>query len=234
MKTIAVVQSNFVPWRGYFDLIGSVDEFILFDDVQYTRRDWRNRNLIKSPKGKEWLTVPVEVKGKFEQKICETRIANASWRLDHLKALTYNYKKSPFFCEVMEFLAPIYGQIEVTHLSVLNKSLIVAICNYLAIRTPITESSNFNLINGKSARLVDLCLQAGATHYVSGPAARPYLSEELFRDRGVEVIWFGYDGYHEYPQQWGDFIPNLSIVDLLFNCGKNSNFFMNYLKRIRR
>jgi hypothetical protein len=228
MKIIAVVQSNFIPWRGYFDLIGAVDEFILFDEVQYTRRDWRNRNLIKTPKGKEWLTVPVEVKGKFEQKICDTKIANASWRADHLKALTYNYKKSPFFCEVMELLAPLYGQIEVTNLSALNKSLIVAICNYLAIKTLITQSSEFNLINGKSERLVELCLQAGATHYVSGPAARCYLNEELFSKHGIEVIWFNYGGYLEYPQQWGDFIPNLSILDLLFNCGKASPDFMRF------
>ncbi len=105
VKRVAVVQSNYIPWKGYFDLIAAVDEFILFDDVQYTRRDWRNRNLIKTPQGLKWLTIPVEVKGKFHQKICDTRISEADWGHRHWDILRQKYWRAPFFGMLQECLA---------------------------------------------------------------------------------------------------------------------------------
>jgi hypothetical protein len=107
-KRIAIVQSNYLPWKGYFDLMASVDEFVLYDDVQYTRRDWRNRNQIKTPQGLQWLTVPVRVKGKYHQSIRETEIDDESdWASDHLKALSLNYRKAPFHNDVMGLLEPL-------------------------------------------------------------------------------------------------------------------------------
>src|SRR5216683_727265 len=101
-KTIAAVQSNYIPWRGYFDLISQVDEFILFDDAQYTRRDWRNRNKIKTPKGLIWLTIPVETKGKYSQKIKDTVVTDSKWARDHWRSIVHNYSKAPYFPEYRE------------------------------------------------------------------------------------------------------------------------------------
>src|SRR5579859_8225876 len=137
MKKVAIVQSNYIPWKGYFDLIAAVDEFILFDDMQYTRRDWRNRNQIKTPQGVQWLTVPVLVKGKYHQKIRETEIDGAEWASAHWKALTQNYRRAAHFDEIAAWLEPIYATESFTHLSSLNRRLIGAICAYLHINTAI-------------------------------------------------------------------------------------------------
>ncbi len=226
MKKIAISQSNYIPWKGYFDLIASVDEFILYDDMQYTRRDWRNRNQIKTPQGLAWLTVPVVVKGKYHQKIKDTCISSTTWAMDHWKALVQNYRRAPFFDEIAAWLEPLYMSASFTHLSVLNRCFIEKIVDYLGIETVISNSWDYTLIEGKTERLLDLCAQAGGTHYVSGPAARDYLDESLFAEQGMALSWFDYAGYSEYPQLWGDFTHNVSILDLLFHCGPNSLLLM--------
>ena len=153
---IAIVQSNYIPWKGYFDLIRSVDEFVLFDDVQYTRRDWRNRNQIKTPQGLQWLTVPVKVKGKYHQKICDTEIEKAEWALAHWKSLQANYKRAAYYDEVAALLEPLYLGESYSHLSLLNRRFIEAICAFLHIKTVITNSCDYILSNGKAERLADL------------------------------------------------------------------------------
>lgn len=230
MKKIAIVQSNYIPWKGYFDLIASVDEFVLFDDMQYTRRDWRNRNQIKTPQGVKWLTVPVAVKGKYTQKIRDTQIDGVDWAALHWKAFEQNYRRAPYFDEVSDWLAPIYLSNVPTHLSVLNRKLIEAVCAYLGISTRISSSSDYVLPEGQTERIADLCMQAGADEYVSGPAARSYLDEAVFAKRGVTLRWFDYCGYREYPQLWGDFAHGVTVLDLLFNCGAQSSSFMRYVK----
>lgn len=229
-KKVAILQSNYIPWKGYFDLIASVDEFILYDDMQYTRRDWRNRNQIKTPEGVVWLTVPVKVKGKYEQTIRETEIEPGNWRAQHLKSFEFNYRKAPHFAEIMALIKPLYDS-EYTHLSVLNHRFITAICEYLGIRTRITHSWDYPLSEGKSERLADLCLSAGGSEYVSGPSARDYIDEAVFAQRHLKLTWFDYAGYPEYPQLWGEFVHSVSILDLLFNCGKNAPAFMKYVPR---
>ncbi|ABS64916.1 WbqC-like family protein [Parvibaculum lavamentivorans DS-1] len=226
MKKVAILQSNYIPWKGYFDLIASVDEFILYDDMQYTRRDWRNRNQIKTPQGLMWLTVPVKVKGKYHQKICETEIDGVDWPEGHWKSISSNYKRAPFFAEVTEWLSPFYLEKRYSHLSILNRDLLEAICRYLGVCTTITNSSDYELVQGQTERLASLCEQAGASEYISGPAAREYLDEEVFRRKGIGVTWFDYSGYPEYPQLWGDFVHTVSIVDLLFNCGSSAGQYM--------
>lgn len=231
MKKVAIVQSNYIPWKGYFDMIASVDEFILFDDMQYTRRDWRNRNQIKTPQGVQWLTVPVKVKGKYHQTIRETEIDGMDWAEAHWKALTQNYRRAPHFAEISAWLEPYYLGSGYTHLSLLNRALIEAVCGYLGITTRISNSWDYELQPGKTERLVSLCEQAGGTEYISGPAARDYIQPELFAERGIALGWFDYSGYPEYHQLWGEFTHGVTILDLLFNCGKDAPRFMKHVHK---
>ncbi|MFC5758730.1 WbqC family protein [Rhizobium sp. GCM10022189] len=229
MKKVAIVQSNYLPWKGYFDMIASVDEFILYDEVQYTRRDWRNRNKFKTPQGLQWLTVPVKVKGRYLQTIKETEIDGDGWREAHWKSLAYNYGKAPYYHDVATLIEPILLHGKQTFLSDLNADLLKAVCSYLGITTYIRQASEFDLLEGKSERLLGVCLATGATTYVSGPAAQDYLDQSLFADAGVAVEWFDYRGYPIYPQLWGDFEHSVSILDLLFNCGHDSKLYMQHL-----
>ena len=219
MKKVAILQSNYIPWKGYFDIISSVDEFILYDDMQYTRRDWRNRNQIKTSQGIQWLTIPVVVKGKYFQKIRETEVDGSLWAAAHWKTLVQNYIRAPHFKEIAEWLEPLFVLNTYTHLSPLNRCFIEAICKYLEINTVITNSWDYPLVEGKSERLADLCVQAGASEYISGPSAKGYIEEAVFADRGVDLTWFDYSRYPEYPQLWGEFVHGVSILDVLFNCG---------------
>ncbi|WP_028101442.1 WbqC family protein [Pseudoduganella violaceinigra] len=229
-KKIAILQSNYIPWKGYFDMIAAVDEFILYDDMQYTRRDWRNRNQIKTPQGLQWLTVPVQVKGKYHQKIRETEIDGTDWAGAHWKALAQNYRRAPHFEEIAGWLAPIYLAENFSHISQLNRRLIEAVCNYLSIKTVISTSWDYDLVEGRTERLAELCAQAGGTEYISGPSAKDYIEPEVFAGKDIKLSWFDYAGYPEYQQLWGEFTHGVSILDLLFNCGKDSPRFMRFVK----
>ncbi|NYH98050.1 WbqC family protein [Cupriavidus plantarum] len=231
MKSVAIVQSNYIPWKGYFDLIASVDEFILYDDMQYTRRDWRNRNQIKTPQGVQWLTVPVQVKGRYEQKIRDTEIEKtADWARTHWRTLEQNYRRAAHFDEVAAWVAPLYCDAEYQHLSQLNRVFIEAVCGYMGIRTKISNSWDYQLADGKTERLADLCTQAGGTEYVSGPSAKDYIDETVFAERDIKLSWFDYSGYPEYPQLWGDFTHGVTVLDLLFNCGSEAVTYMKHFR----
>lgn len=230
-RVVAIVQSCYIPWKGYFDLIGSVDEFIVYDDMQYTRRDWRNRNLIKTPQGLSWLTLPVKVKGKYFQSIRETELDGQRWRTDHWKALQQNYRRAPYFEQIAEVLAPFYLEHEYVGLSELNRALLEALCPLLGITTTLKWSWDYELAEGKTERLVSLCKQAKATTYISGPAARDYMQPELFEEAGIELRYFDYTGYPEYPQLWGGFEHGVSVVDLLFNCGPDARDYLKFPAR---
>lgn len=229
MKKVAIVQSNYIPWKGYFDMIAMVDEFILYDDMQYTRRDWRNRNQLKTPQGEQWLTVPVITKGKYHQKIRETEIDGTEWAAAHWNALSLNYRRSPHFDEIAAWLEPLYLGESYRLLSQLNRRFIEVICQYLGITTTITNSWDYELVDGKTERLANLCVQAGATEYVSGTAARDYIEAQAFIDKGVRLTWFDYLGYSEYPQLWGNFTHGVTILDLIFNCGKEAPRYLRYV-----
>tara|TARA_B110001450_G_C17648398_1_gene492212 strand:- start:173 stop:865 length:693 start_codon:yes stop_codon:yes gene_type:complete len=222
MKKVAVLQSNYLPWVGYFDLISYVDEFILFDSMQYTKRDWRNRNMIKTPNGKKWLTIPVQSKGKFEQSIAETKVSDINWSKDHWKSIQMNYSGAPFFKEISNFIEPLY-EMKHTNLSMINSIFIKEICNYLNIKTLISHSSQFSIKGDKSQRLVNICIEAGANYYVSGPSAKDYLDTDLFENYNIEVEWFKYGEYPSYSQLWGPFESHVSIIDTLFNCGPETS-----------
>jgi hypothetical protein len=221
LKRIAILQSNYLPWKGYFDLMASVDEFVLYDDMQYTRRDWRNRNRIKTPTGLQWLTVPVMVKGRYEQAIRDTRIDGTGWAESHWRSLECSYRRAPAFDTTAAWLEPLY-RCRWTHLSVLNRALIEAVCARLGVSTRLSNSWDYALTEDRSERLASICEQASAQIYVSGPAARAYLDEAVFGRRGIAVEWFDYGPYREYPQLWGAFEHQVSIVDLLFNAGADA------------
>jgi hypothetical protein len=225
-KTIAVVQSNYIPWRGYFDLVNSVDEFILFYDLQYTIRDWRNRNIIKTANGPLWLTIPVEVKGKYFQKIKDTVISDPTWHRKHWASITHSYSRAKYFPMHRESFVELYSGSEDKLLSQINYRFIVAICQMLGISTTLSWSMDYNLIGDKTERLVHLCKQAGATEYLSGPAARAYLNEDLFEREGIAVAYMDYSGYPEYGQLYPPFEPRVSIIDLILNEGPSATRYM--------
>tara|TARA_B100000161_G_scaffold257121_1_gene220783 strand:+ start:392 stop:1078 length:687 start_codon:yes stop_codon:yes gene_type:complete len=228
LKKIAISQSNYIPWKGYFDLIASVDEFIIYDDMQYTRRDWRNRNKIKTNNGTQWLTVPVRVKGKYFQSINETEINGDDWKKQHWGSIKSNYSKAKFFKEISEELEKIYFEFNYKYLSDLNFKFLKYVCDYLEINTILRKSSEFKLLEGKTEKLIGICEQSGGTVYISGPAAKAYIDLELFNKKEISLEWFDYDNYPVYDQLHGDFIHEVTVLDLIFNCGQNSRKFMKF------
>jgi len=225
-KKVAIVQSNYIPWRGYFDMINLVDEFILFDNMQYTRRDWRNRNVIKFPTGPGWLTIPVEVKGRYSQEIKDTIISDRTWNRNHWKTIVHCYSKARHFSLYREMFEDLYINMNETHLSRINYRFLKAICRLLGVNTKITWSMDYDLMEGQTERLVDLCKQAGANVYLSGPAAKDYLHEELFQRQEIELRYMDYSGYPAYRQLYPPFQPAVSIIDLIFNEGPNAIHYM--------
>lgn len=218
-KTVAILQSNYVPWKGYFDIIRSVDELILYDDVQYTRRDWRNRNRFKSPTGVCWLTIPVQVKGRYLQRIDETLVSEPDWAGKHWSTLRAWYGRAPFFEHYRSSLEEVYVGMAEQYLSRINRRFLELLTELLGIVTPITWSTDYAASGSKTERLLSLCRAAGATRYVSGPAARDYLEEDRFRAHGIGVTWMSYEGYPTYPQLYPPFDHHVSVLDLLFNVG---------------
>jgi hypothetical protein len=217
---VAVLQSNYLPWRGYFDIIHDVDTFVFYDDVQYTVNDWRNRNRIKTANGPLWITVPVG--NQNDRRICDVELRDEGWPRKHRRTIEQAYGRAPHFGLIAGFLRSVYGTTWAS-LSDLNQTLVKTIArDFLGIRTEFRDSREFNLDGRKGDRLLALLTALGATEYVSGPAARTYLDLSAYRNAGITVIWKDYDSYPEYPQLHGSFVPNVSIVDLLANCGRES------------
>lgn len=225
-KRIAISQSDYIPWKGYFDLVNSVDEFVLYDDAQFTRRDWRNRNLIKTPLGLKWLTIPVETKGKFLQKINETRASEPGWPRLHWSTIMGNYGKAPHFREYSARIEALYLGADETMLSRINHRFMVAVMDMLGIRTALRWSGDYALQGDKSERLLNICKLAGADTYVSGPSAKDYLDQGMFERAGVRVEWMDYSGYPPYRQLHGAFEHGVSVIDLILNEGPSAPRFM--------
>jgi hypothetical protein len=227
-KKIAILQSNYIPWKGYFDLINFVDEFVIYDDVQYTRSDWRNRNIIKTPQDLKWLSIPISIKGKLGQKICEAKISDPKWSQTHWTVIENCYNKSAFFQDFSEFFKCLYlGPVSSeTYLSEVNYVFITAINHLLGINTKLHWSSDFQLGVGKTERLIELCKAINATTYLSGPTAKKYLDVSMFEAEGIDVEWMDYSNYSEYQQLHGKFEHGVTILDLIFNEGPNAKKFM--------
>lgn len=219
-KIVSIIQSSYIPWRGYFDIIDQSDCFILLDDVQYTKRDWRNRNKIPTPQGEKWLSVPVQVKGKYFQKICEVEVSDAAWYKSHWGIIENNYRKAPFFKDHQAFVRDLFMGATQSHLSGINHHLLSGLCDWLGIDTPLTWSMDYDVDEEDATeRLVQLCVKEGATTYISGPAAKSYLDESSFNRHGIEVRFFDYGTPTPYPQIQETFSPFVSIVDMIFMCG---------------
>ena len=229
VRRVAISQSNYIPWKGYFDLIRSVDEFVLFDTAQYTRRDWRNRNRIKTPAGPAWLTIPVIVKGRYLQTIQETEVSDPSWPEQHWKTLVHSYARAPFFDHYRDHFAELYLGCQEKLLSQINYRFMVAITRVLGINTRLSWSAEYPQIEGKTERLLGWCRQLKATEYLSGPAAKDYIDESLFAEAGIQVRFMDYSGYPEYKQLYPPFDHAVSIVDLIFNEGPNAIRYMKSL-----
>jgi hypothetical protein len=225
-KRIAISQSNYIPWKGYFDTIHAVDEFVLYDDVQYTRRDWRNRNKIKTANGAVWLTIPVQVKGKYLQKIKDTLISDAGWAKTHWRSLEHAYGRAPCFDTLAPEFHELYERLPGDRLSDINRAWIETICRLLGIKTKLSWSGDYHLEEDRNQRLISVCKQAGATDYYSGPAAKDYLDEAAFAKEGIRVHWVDYGGYPEYPQLHPPFDHYVSVLDLLFNVGSDAPRYM--------
>lgn len=229
-KNILITQSNYIPWKGYFDAINTCDVFVVYDDMQFTKRDWRNRNQIKTNGGIKWLTIPVEVKGKFFQKINETLIADKTWNKSHWELIKQSYSKSKCYKEVAGFIEELYLNCNFDYLTDVNIHFITAINTFLGITTPIKLSSEFVLNEERTQRLVDICTELNGTDYFSGPAAKAYMEESRFSEKGITVHYFDYSGYPEYEQMNGEFTHGVSILDLIFNTGANAKQFMKTFK----
>jgi hypothetical protein len=225
-KRVAIVQSCYIPWKGYFDLIDRVDEFVLLDDAQFTKRDWRNRNRLKTPHGSSWLTVPVQVKGRYLQRIDETLVSEPDWAERHWKTLQHAYAAAPCFDELRHPIEDAYALVaDEPRLSVVNRLLLEAVFPLLGIETELSWSSDYPGVGSKTDRLLEICRAAGATEYVSGPSARVYLDEDAFAEHGIAVSWMDYEGYPEYPQLHPPFDHAVTVLDVLFNTGRDAARF---------
>ena len=215
---VAILQSNYIPWKGYFDIIHDVDLFIFYDDVQYTQRDWRNRNKIKTARGTEWLTVPTN--GTRQHLIYEVELAETRWQSNHWQTLRHNYAKAPYFERYRPFLEDIYLGRKWKYLFELNQYLIEHISRQcLGISTRFVDSRQYHAVDAKQERIIELLIKAEATLYVSGPSAKDYIDETRFAQTGIELVWKDYSGYPEYPQSHSPFKHDVTILDLLFHTG---------------
>jgi len=221
-KTICILQSNYAPWKGYFDLMRLTDELVLYDDVQYTRRDWRNRNRLKSPDGIRWLAIPVKVKGRYLQRIDETRVSDPDWAARHWPTLVAWYGKAPFFERYRPSLEELYSEVREQYLSRINRRFLEVLRDLLGISTPFSSSRDYPSECEKTERLLSICRAAGADRYLSGPAARAYLDKDRFRAEGVEVAWMSYARYPVHPQPYPPFEHGVSVLDLLFSVGDDA------------
>ena len=221
---VAVIQSNYIPWRGYFDVIHDADVFVFYDDVQYTVNDWRNRNRVKTANGVVWLTIPVG--NQNERRICEVEIRDRGWARKHWMTIEQSYRRAPAFVAYHDFFQDVYAR-PWDSLSRLNQALIGRVASdLLGIRTEFRDSREFDLAGERGDRLLSLLCQAGATDYISGPAAKNYLDVQAYADAGIQVHWKDYSSYPEYPQLHGAYAPGLSVVDLLMNCGDRAPHYI--------
>ncbi|WP_339274830.1 WbqC family protein [Paenibacillus sp. FSL W8-0426] len=225
MNRTAVLQSNYIPWKGYFDIINDVDTFIFYDDVQYTKNDWRNRNKVKSATGAQWLTIPVN--NSNDSLICEVLLPNSNWNVKHFKTISALYSKAPYFKIYKDFLEHVYLERKWCSLSELNQYLIQYISKeLLGISTTFKDSREFNSEGKKLDRLLDLLHKSGTDLYVSGPAAKDYIDDGRFEEEGIKLVYKDYKHYPEYNQFHPPFDHYVTIFDLLFHTGPDASYYI--------
>ena len=226
MNKLIITQSNYIPWKGYFSAMREATHLVLYDDMQYTKRDWRNRNKLITPNGPKWLSIPIEVKGKYFQKINEAKVSDLEWGVKHWNFIESNYKKSPYFKEYKNYFKELYLNLPSEFLSEINLAFIKRIITLLNINIEILSSKEFKLKGDKTEKLVNICKELNAKKYYTGPAAKNYMDKILFENNNIEIEYYNYSGYPEYKQQWNGFDHSVSILDMFFNLGpKTINYF---------
>lgn len=224
-KKVVILQSNYLPWKGYFDLMNQADVFVVYDIVQYTKNDWRNRNRVMSPSGPKWLTIPVY--HGMSQTIEETLVSDQGWWKKHWKTLQQNYSKCRYFPLYRDRFAALFSELkDEKRLSHINLAFIRLINELLRIETKIVYAAQLDCGRGQTERLVRICQSFSADTYISGPGAKDYLNERLFEQANIAVSWYDYSDYPQYQQLSDDFVHRVSIIDLLFNHGPDARHYM--------
>jgi hypothetical protein len=223
---ISIIQSCYIPWRGFFDLIGRCDQYVIFDQVQYAKRHWHNRNIIKTATGPQWLTIPVISKGRYEQSIEAVEIEKP-WADRHWRAIELAYARAAFFGSFAQTVRGWYERAaKEVLLTEVNAIFLREIVALLGLRTRIVRDTVYSAEGARSERLLQIVRAAGADCYLSGPSAKAYFDEPLFANAGIAVEWMSYEGYVEYPQLHGPFEPAVSVLDLLFNVGPDASRYL--------
>lgn len=221
------MQSNYIPWKGYFDMINIVDYFVIYDTVQYTKNDWRNRNRIMTRDGPRWLTIPVRGEN-LHQRILDTKVAKPNWNVKHWKTLQSTYGRADFFFRYGERFQELYEGMTSAYLSEINLTFIKEFVEILEIKTPILRVQDLDIAGGnRNERLVQICQLLGAQRYLTGPAAGAYLDLGMFASAEIAVDWMSYENYPVYKQNSPDFDHHVSILDLLFHTGPEARSYMN-------
>ncbi|PCK85535.1 hypothetical protein CPT32_17715 [Rhizobium sophoriradicis] len=217
MKRVAIIQSAYVPWRGFFDLISRCDEYIIYDQVAYSKGHWHNRNKIKTATGTRWITIPVKTSGKLGQPIEDVEI-KGDWAQSHFSQVRQAYKTAPAAKVFLPVIEALYDRAEkLQFLTDVNELFLRHFVDTLKLEVLITRDRIYAPHSARSERVLATCLAAGATHYLSGPSAKVYLDEAMFRDAGVTVEWMSYGPYPEYTQLHGVFDGQVSIIDPILN-----------------
>ncbi|MBV7272249.1 WbqC family protein [Clostridiaceae bacterium UIB06] len=225
-KKIAILQSNYIPWKGVFDMIYQVDTFVFLEDVQYTEHDWRNRNKIITKDGIKWITVPVNHSNRSKQKICEAEInGKINWQRKHYNSFELNYAKAPYFKEYRWILEKLYKHKIWNGISDFNIYAIKLIANELGIETEFINSVNLNIDGSKDDKIIDICKKLNSTHYLSGPAAKKYIVTQKFEENNIKLEYIKYE-YPRYNQLYGEFNHFVTVLDLIFNCGSNAPYYI--------
>jgi len=220
-KTIAILQSNYIPWKGYFDIVAAADEFLIFDEVRFTKNDWRNRNQIVLDGRKHWLTIPVKTSGTFGERIDRIETARPDWHRAHWDTLRQAYGAAPFYREMAPFFEALYRDAAPLRLlTEINELFLRRLAALLDLPTAILRADVVpRETPNPTERLVEICRARGATDYITGPAARAYLKPELLRAVGVRLHFANYQDYPKYPQSMTPFDHRVSVIDTLFWCG---------------
>lgn len=226
MKSVAIIQSNYIPWKGYFDIINDSDIFIFLDDVQYTTRDWRNRNKIKTDNGLKWLTIPVG--NNTNRLINEVTIGNQEWKKDHWETIKFFYQKAKFFNMYKDIFEEIYLDKEWDSLSIFNQSVIKIISSeILGIKhTKFIDSSFLESKGKKDEKLIDLIKSVNGGLYISGPAAESYINNDLFQKSNIKLVYKDYSNYPVYDQFHPPFEHGVTILDLIFHTGPDAPYYI--------
>lgn len=221
MTRLAILQPSYLPWLGYFDQIDRVDMFVFYDDVQYDKNGWRNRNRLKGPNGPTWLTVPVKHSGRGSQRICDVEIDNQhNWQEKHLRSISQFYAKAPYRQHYLNDLTDLLAQ-PWSHLAELDIALIELFNGWLGLSTTLVRATSLDIGGDRNERLINICRHFAADHYLSGNAAQSYVDLEAFAAAGIQVEWQDYS-HPVYPQLHGPFVSHLSILDLVMNTGAES------------